>query len=138
MNAHHTSARAAHGRSRRAGRTRLTESGRLRRVWASLLVVLVAAPFTSPFSTCDVRALLASATAIVAHPPPLAPGTAPLLSASQESDAAPVSVEEETFKDDVILTDVVVFTAPVAERPRSTAVSRMIPVFRASLVALRL
>jgi len=107
-------------------------------VWASLLVVLVAAPFTSPFSTCDVRALLASATAIVAHPPPLAPGTAPLLSASQESDAAPVSVEEETFKDDVILTDVVVFTAPVAERPRSAAVSRMIPVFRASLVALRL
>ena len=115
-----------------------TRSGRLRRVWASILVVLVAAPFTSPFPTCDVRALFASATAVVSHAPSPAPGRIRLLSASLESDGAPVSLEEETFKDDIVLTDVVGFAAPRAERPRSTPVAATIPVFRSPLVALRL
>jgi len=134
----HTSARAPETRAHGTRRGVLTESGRLRRIWASILVVLVAAPFTSPFPTCDVRALVASAKVTVAHPPPVAPGAIPILSASRETDGAPVSVEEETFQDDVVLTDVVVFTAPVNERPPSTAVSPMLPAFRASLVALRL
>jgi hypothetical protein len=100
-------------------------------------VFLVAAPFTSPFSTCDVRALATAASTVVVHPHALLP-TGALLGPAQDTDTAPVSLEEETFKDDVLLTDVNVLIEPRAERRVTTPVQVATSIFRAPLLALRL
>jgi hypothetical protein len=102
-----------------------------------MLVFLVAAPFTSPFSTCDVHALASAAATVSAHSAAsLSPGA--ILVAYEDTDGAPVSLEEETFKDDVVLSDVDLLIAPRAERPVVVPVQAATSTSRTPLVALRL
>jgi hypothetical protein len=117
---------------RRARRVRALD-----RLWGWLLVFLVAAPFTSPFSTCDVHAFAASTTTMAHHHAvPLSSGAT--LVAGYDTDSSPVSGEEETFKDDVVLNDVNLVFEPRAERPVASPAQAATSVFRAPLVALRL
>jgi hypothetical protein len=107
------------------------------RVCAWLLVALVAAPFTSPFSTCDVRGFASIAdTAAVHVPPPLAPE--PVLAIAHDTDTAPLSIEEEIAKDDALTAVSTALPMPPAAFQVFAAVRATTSVFRAPLVALRL
>jgi hypothetical protein len=133
----HTNRRMIEGR---CGYGRRRPSSRVRpmhRAWAWILVALAAAPFTSPFSTCDVRALVKAGAAVSLHRvAPLSAG--PILVAASDTDNAPLSLEEETFKDEVIVDDVDLVIDLRAERLASTPVHAPASAFRTPLVALRL
>ena len=124
------------GPSARTGRRVRGRSG-LYPFCAWLLVALVAAPFTAPFSTCDVRALCsAAAPALAHHIAPLSTGA--VLITANDTDGGPVSIEEETFKDDVVVNDVNLSLELPAERPVSVPEHSARSVARTSLLALRL
>lgn len=123
------------GPSGRRGRRVCGRSG-LYSLCAWLLVALVAAPFTAPFSTCDVRALSsAAAPALAHHVAPLSTGA--VLITARDTDGGPVSIEEETFKDDVVMNDVDLSLESPADRPVCVPESAATSVARTPLVALR-
>jgi hypothetical protein len=118
-------------------RNRVRAGRGLRRLCAWVLVALVAAPFTSPFSTCDLRALSSVAASTSAHP--IAPlSTGAVLLAARDTDGGPVSIEEETFKDDVVLIDAALLLESPAARPVPVPVLSATSDVRTPLVALRL
>lgn len=137
---HVSPAASDNGGTDRAAR-RLRAHGRgsrvIARVCAWLLVVLVAAPFTSPFSTCDVRALVNVADDAVVHTPPQVTSALAWV-AAYDTESAPLSIEEDLAKDDVLVTDVLTLHMPPAAAPAATPVSAARSAFRAPLVALRL
>jgi len=107
------------------------------RVAASLLILIVALPFTAPFSTCDISDLLsrsndrASRMAIGADRP------ASAIEAATTQTTSTSVIEEEQFKDAIL--------SPVASGPSmgvgsTAAVVGSIPVsaHRTPLIALRL
>jgi hypothetical protein len=110
---------------------------RRHRLWAWVLVALVALPFTSPFSTCDVRAFATSRATLVTQAV-AALSTGPILLAFNDADSTPLSIEEENVKDDMVVVETTVLVGPLTERPVATPVQAATSVFRTPLVALRL
>jgi hypothetical protein len=103
---------------------------------AWLLLLLIAVPFTAPFSTCDLSALIgAPDQGSLMWSSPDAAGAS--MEAATPQAAAGSILEEERFKDGTLAVDVVI--APVS--PHSEAaplrVTRAAAV-RSTLVALRL
>jgi hypothetical protein len=125
------------GRTERHRRRACSRIPPMHRAWAWMLVVLVASPFTSPFSTCDVHALVKAGVDVSRHHiVPLSTGA--ILVTATDTDSPPVSLDEETFKDDVVLAGVNLVIDMRAERPAFTPVQAPSSVLRSSLVALRL
>ena len=103
---------------------------------AWLLMLLIAVPFTAPFSTCDLSALMAArdGRAMAWSSPD---GSTPSMEAVNAQAATGSVLEEEQFKDGVLT--LVSFIVPVSTRSETaTPLVMRGAVDRTTLVALRL
>ncbi len=107
------------------------------RVAASLLILIVALPFTAPFSTCDISDLMSRPDAAASR---MAIGSDMPAAAIEEATLQTTSasvLEEEQFKDAILSP----LASGAATAVRSTAAAAaFVPVFvfRIQLIALRL
>lgn len=103
---------------------------------AWLLVVLIASPFTAPFSSCDLRVLFAESRASVIHLDH-APATHEVVEQNLDNSSPGPVLEEESFKDVLVSTPTTLSLSFIG-LPEASPQARVTSAFRLPIVALRL
>jgi hypothetical protein len=103
---------------------------------AWFLVVLIATPFTAPFSSCDLRVLFAESRASEIHLD-RAPATHAFFEQNLDDTSPGPLLEEESFKD-VLVSTPTTFALSFIGLPDAPRQARVMSTFRNPLVSLRL